>query len=288
MIKDYFKQKLVGRPTLYKIVASIYRSLQPYRIYTGYKNEKIKKRCYLAFENGEKILTTCFGGINVKFEAISPKNYWHLVIGSQHEDKFAEDLFNKCIFEGMVILDIGGHTGMYTVPFAIAVGNTGKVYVVEPEKKGFEAIQRNIQLNVLDNVIPLNMVVSDEKGIVDFYTRPDKDTHSLFQETTAPSPLGIQDTIQIEASSIDEMVKDNIIQSPDFVKIDTEGAELKILDGMKNSAKHIKHILVEIHDDALELDGIINPYEAVEQKLQLLGFNDHRYLDEIHILASKV
>ena len=131
------------------------------------------------------------------------------------------------------------------------------------------------------------MAVSDKKGVIDFYIRPDKDTHSIFKKTRSPSPLGIQDTIQIETSTIDDMVKDKIIQQPDFVKIDTEGAELKILDGMKESAKHIKHVLVEIHAPALELEGIVNPKKEVEQKLKLLGFNDNCYLDEIHILASK-
>lgn len=287
MIKDYFIKKLDDSPTLYKIAKSIYRLLTPYKMYKNYKNEKIRKEYYQAFEKGEKIVTGSFGGINVKYEAFSPKNYWHLSIG-RDEDDFAITLFNEYISDGMVILDIGGHAGMYTVPFAIAVGNTGKVYVVEPEKQGFETIQRNIQLNELGNVIPLNMAVSNEKSIVEFYIRPDKDTHSLFQETTAPSPLGIQNVIQIKTSTIDDMVKDNIIEQPDFVKIDTEGAELKILDGINNSAENIMHILVEIHEIELKLNGIVNPKKTVEQKLQLLGFNNHRYLDGHHLLASKI
>ncbi|MBN1164135.1 MAG: FkbM family methyltransferase [Candidatus Krumholzibacteriota bacterium] len=281
MFKDYLKRKLVRYSAIYKGAQFVNK------LWYTYEGYRTRKKCYLAYEKGERIIAKFFGGINVKYEAISPKNYWHLVIGSQHEDKFSEDLFNNYIDEGMVILDIGGHTGMYTVPLAIAVGHAGREYVIELDKKGFEAIQRNMQLNELDNVIPLKMVVPDGKGIVDFYIRPDKDTHSIFEATAAPSPLGMQETIQVEASTVDDMVKENIIQQPDFVKIDTEGAELKILNGMKNTVKYIKHILVEIHPKALKLDGILNPKEAIENKLQILGFNKRLYLDEKHILASR-
>ena len=54
-----------------------------------------------------------------------------------------------------------------------------------------------------------------------------------------------------------------------------------------DARKKIKQMLVEIHNSALKLDGIENPEEAVEQKLQLLGFNNIQYLDDSHILASK-
>jgi FkbM family methyltransferase len=224
--------------------------------------------------------------MQVTYEAISPKNYWHLAMGSQQEDKFMERVF-ETITEGDVILDIGAHVGMYAVPFAKKTGKNGKVYAFEPESKGFDAIKRNAILNSLKNIIPLNMAISDREGDINFYVRPDKDTHSIFEKTLAPSPLGIQETIAIKTMSVDHMVEAGVVLEPNFVKIDVEGAELKVLDGMSHTSKRIKHILVEIHERALSLEGIQNPKEEVELRLKTLGFTKIEYLDDIHVMASK-
>ena len=83
------------------------------------------------------------------------------------------------------------------------------------------------------------------------------------------------------------MLENGVITQPHFVKIDTEGAELKILNGMKSAAKKIKHIVVEIHKPALGLEGIQNPEEEVELRLKELGFTKLEYLSDIHVMASK-
>jgi len=264
MIKDNLKRKLKKHPLAYSIIRCIYSFIRFDIKWQNYQNNKFIKKCYSEFESGQKILERTYGKIKVCYEAISPKNYWHLAISSQWEDKFMNFLFEEIVKEGYIILDIGAHTGMYSIPFAKAVGPNGKVYAFEPESKGFAAIRRNIEINSLTCVIPLNIAVSDQEGVINFFVRPDKDTHSIFEKTLAPSPLGIQETMLVKTSSVDHMIENGTITQPDFIKIDTEGAELKILNGMKNAAKRIKHILVEIHEEALLLEGIENPKKEVE------------------------
>ena len=205
--------------------------------------------------------------------------------GEKGQGEFKE--YRVPLDPGMVVLDIGGHTGMWTVPLAKHVGPTGRVYVFEPEVKGSTAIRRNVELNNLENVTVLRMALSDRRGTGLFYVRPDKDTHSLFEETLAPSPLGIQEVHEIEVSTIDEFIERKTIAPPSFVKIDTEGAELKILDGMKRSAQNIASVLVEIHAEALKLQGIEDPHAAAEERLAALGFVNRRYVDAIHVLATR-
>lgn len=270
---------------MYTIIRSINRN-RPDILYKSYKSEKFRRKCYDKFEKGEKFITKSYGKMEVVYEAISPKNYWHLAMGSQQEDKFMERVF-ETITEGNVILDIGAHVGMYAVPFAKKTGRNGKVYAFEPESKGFEAIKRNAILNSLKNIIPLNIAVSDREGDINFYVRPDKDTHSIFEKSLAPSPLGIQENIKVKTMTVDHMIEAGVVLEPDFIKIDVEGAELKVLDGIGNTQKRIRHILVEIHESALSLEGIQNPKEEVELRLQMLGFTKLEYLDSIHVLASR-
>lgn len=285
---DEVRQKLNNYPLLYAIAKFIYHfSLFLPSLWQRYKTEKFQKKCYAEFETKGKILFKSYGKINVCYEAISPKNYWHLAMGSQYEDKFMHTIFEKCIKKGDIVLDIGAHTGMYSIPFGKAVGTAGKVFAFEPESKGYNAIKRNAELNSLTNIVPINIAVSDREGTIDFFVRPDKDTHSIFEKTDVPSPLGIQEKISVKTASVDSLIERGVILSPALVKIDVEGAELVVLDGMVKSAKQIRHILLEIHESALELVGVEDPKSEVEARLKNLGFRKLQYLDRYHLLASK-
>ena len=287
-IKNKIKNLLIKHSPLLVLARPIYRLFRPDLFWKEHEDEKFRKYCYKKFENGEKILSKSYGKIKVFYEAISPKNYWHLAIGSQHEDRFMDWIFENLIRAGDIVLDIGAHTGMWSIPLAKIVGDSGHVYAFEPEDLGYNAIRRNTKINLLNNITVINMAVTDKEGTTSFYIRPDKDTHSVFEKTTAPSPLGVQRKIIINTSSVDKMIENGIIKQPDFVKIDVEGAELMVLNGMKIAARKIRHVLVELHEPTLlKLLGIKNPKSTVERNLKDLGFTTLKYLDDIHVLASK-
>ena len=74
---------------------------------------------------------------------------------------------------------------------------------------------------------------------------------------------------------------------PNFIKIDTEGAEIKVLDGIKKIYDNLHLILVEIHKPALKLENILNPEIVIEKKLKKIGFTKFEYIGNSHLLASK-
>tara|TARA_B100001741_G_C16553301_1_gene600679 strand:+ start:4411 stop:5289 length:879 start_codon:yes stop_codon:yes gene_type:complete len=285
--KLYLKKKLRKILFLYKIFLFIYKIINyPKNFLIRKKNMLIKRKSFEEFEKNNGLLKINYAGHNLIFKAFSPINYFHLKIGSQHENIFFEKLFKK-IEEGMIVYDIGGHVGMYSLPFAKSVGPKGKVVVFEPEKKGLDSIQENLKLNKVHNVKLYPFAISNKSSKSDFYIRPDKDTHSLFQETLAPSKTDKQKKVNIQTYTIDDLIEKKIAPVPNFIKIDTEGAELKILDGLKKNYNTLKYIFIEIHPDALGLENIFNPEEEVEEKLKNLGFDHIEYLDKIHILAKK-
>ena len=284
---ESLKRTLRRHPPTYSVGRAIYSWLRADLRWRRYRKDAFRRRCYAKFEAGETVLDRVYGDIKVSYAAISPKNYYHLSMGSQHEDRFMPVLFDRYVRKGDVILDIGAHTGMYSIPFAKAVGESGKVYAFEPETEGYNAIARNAELNSLSNVEAMNLAVTDRDGTIDFFIRPDKDTHSIFEETSAPSPLGIQHTVAVEASSVDSLLERQVILQPDFVKIDVEGAELRVFDGMNRAAAGVRHVLLEVHHGALGSQGLDDPGGEVERKLRDLGFSDLGYLDRHHILASK-
>ena len=105
--KENLEQKLSDYPLLYAVAKFIYiASVSPPRLWKSYRQERFRKKCYAKFESGKTILSKSYGKIKVRYEAISPQNYWHLAIGSQYEDKFMHIIFEKCTREGDIVLDI--------------------------------------------------------------------------------------------------------------------------------------------------------------------------------------
>ena len=64
--------------------------------------------------------------------------------------------------EGDIVVDVGAHVGHYTLISSKRVGQNGKVVAIEADPDNFEMLNRNIKLNGLTNVIPLNYAVYSE------------------------------------------------------------------------------------------------------------------------------
>lgn len=46
--------------------------------------------------------------------------------------------------------------------------------------------------------------------------------------------------------TVDSLIKENNLPYPDFVKIDTQGSEIDVLNGMTECLKHVQHLIVEL------------------------------------------
>ena len=83
-------------------------------------------------------------------------------------------------------------------------------------------------------------------------------------------------TIQVPATSIDEYVAEHSL-NPNFVKIDTEGAEYEILQGMEATLNRCKPILsVEVGDRSIE--GVPSSRRLVSF-LQEKGYQAYEYVE---------
>jgi len=65
-------------------------------------------------------------------------------------------------------IDIGANIGRYSIMLGRKY-NSMKIVSIEASKETFEILKKNIKLNNLKNVIPLNMAISDKRGISNFY-----------------------------------------------------------------------------------------------------------------------
>lgn len=165
------------------------------------------------------------------------------VIGSNSEIEFTEEIIKE-LKSGDVYFDIGSCIGFTAIS---AAKNSGcKVYAFEPDSELFQHLQHNVSLNAVVEQVKINQwAVSDVDGTMDFYTSG--------ANGASPSLAQTQDQknkIIVKTYRIDTAIELGLLEAPDVVKIDIEGAELMALMGMSStlmSSHAPRTIYIETH-----------------------------------------
>lgn len=184
--------------------------------------------------------------------------YW---LGSYEMNKRLA--FEKMIQPGYVVYDIGANVGYFTLLAAVLTGEKGQVYAFEPLPRNVEFLKKHISLNNLSNVEVIQAAVSDRSGEALFE----------FGASTAMGHLSETGDLRIKLVSLDRMIANGDLITPDVIKIDVEGAEYDVLRGAKN--------LIETSHPILFLDT--HQRDAHQNTLQFL--RDHKY--QIKVIDGK-
>jgi len=147
---------------------------------------------------------------------------------------------------GDIVFDIGAYVGDTALWFSKAVGPQGRVYAFEPEPNNFEKLKANLERNKVTNVIPLQLALSENEGEMQIASGGGS---SAITETA--------DGASVEVTTVDKFVEANKLPRVDFIKMDVEGHELKVLAGARETIKTVKPSLAlsAYHrgDDLIEL-----------------------------------
>ena len=159
----------------------------------------------------------------------------------------------------LTILDIGANIGLFSLNI-IAELSQAKIYSFEPGPHQFNLFQKTISNNKLLNTIELsNIALSNKSGIVSFATHDSKDVSGDgFIDT---GRAGKSTIIEVQTTTLDKWWKEKKCPIIDFIKIDTEGAELLILEGGIDLIKSSHPIIfLEIFEGNL----VNYPYKAID------------------------
>lgn len=157
---------------------------------------------------------------------------------------------------GDVFMDVGANIGIYTIAAAHRVGPQGKVYAFEPHKVNALTLMRNVQLSKLTDRIALFFSPLSNKATVlhfNYASLTSGSSGSQFGHAKVAGKDQVFEPVAREmAMSVvaDDLVEHGVIQSPSLVKIDVDGNELMILQGMRallSGKNKPRSILVEIN-----------------------------------------
>lgn len=169
------------------------------------------------------------------------------------------DLFTHFIDTGAIVLDIGANIGAHTVPLAQLVGAAGVVVAFEPQPTLHKILCANLVLNSVPNVLTYAMALGSCEGeclipILD-YSQPNNFGGigmDMVQEGEAV-PLTTLDSFQLERV--------------DFIKLDVEGFESKVLEGAAETIARCRPIMYIENDRADKSEELIQRLFDMDYRL---------------------
>jgi FkbM family methyltransferase len=136
-------------------------------------------------------------------------------------DRPESDLMRAYVPSGGICFDIGAQAGYHTLYASTLVGETGRVYAFEPAPANVVSIMENMALNRVKNVTIFQVAVSDFDGT----------SHFDCSNSPVSGRLTESGTLSVHTISLDHEVESGALPEPDYIKIDAEGSELKVLRG---------------------------------------------------------
>jgi FkbM family methyltransferase len=137
--------------------------------------------------------------------------------------------------KGFHVVDIGAFRGWYTLISALIAGSNGFVYSFEPEPGNFEVLHKVVSVCGLKNIKISRLAINDKSGFEFLYLSEHPSMHSLIQKKHCMK-------IAVPCMKLDDIVKLEKIKKLDLIKVDVEGAELKVLRGGENTIRSYEPI----------------------------------------------
>jgi FkbM family methyltransferase len=195
--------------------------------------------------------------------SIADKYGWDYAI--YHEIYNLRDYYNnreKRINEGDIVVDLGANIGIFS-RWAYSEG-AGKIISFEPNKRYYELLK----LNTSNNIITFNAAVSNQIGTIKIFDSSHLGGSNIFG--TSDDNEGYE----VRTYTLDYLFESNLIDKIDFLKIDVEGAEHLVFDGISdNNLLKVGTIAMEYHNSHFNYDETLR--DNLILRLNRLGFNSY-------------
>ncbi len=133
-------------------------------------------------------------------------------------------------FKGMKVLDIGANIGYYTALLSQEVGDDGLILALEPDIESYKYLSQSINYLKNKNVLSFPIAASNHKQKAPLYlSKANRGDNRLYQNNQK------RDSIMVDCLTIDELSKQNKIESFDIIKIDVQGYEPQVFQGMQDT-----------------------------------------------------
>lgn len=177
-----------------------------------------------------------------------------------------------------VVFEVGAFDGRDCLTYA-DLFRRAKIHAFEPVPESFEKVRSKAQ--VCDRITPYNCALADYSGSATFHLSNWIDASSLLRPVRTGSSFDAyqesKKSITVPVDTLDEVCSRGGISQIDLLKMDAQGAELKILSGATRmlSESRVRMVFTEVHflqsyDGAARFDQLMN-------RLVESGFRFHSF-----------
>jgi FkbM family methyltransferase len=153
---------------------------------------------------------------------------------------------------GMTTLDIGANIGWFTLLMAASVGATGRVVAFEPSPRERAVLNANVRRNGFAWVTIRAEALLETRSTASLHIADP--VHSGQNTLGSFIYEGVRSvaTVAVDAAPLDDLVEELHLDGLDFIKVDVEGAELRVLRGALATLRRYRPVLLlEVQEASL-------------------------------------
>jgi FkbM family methyltransferase len=179
---------------------------------------------------------------------------------------------------GTIAIDTGAHVGLFTIPLARAVGTEGVVWAIEPLPENVRRLRANLRTNGLHNVTVIASAASDADGQLAFELAGDSAYGSTREVLQG---WGTAEVVQVSAVRLDTEWRRHGMPRVSVIKIDVEGAELRVLRGAENLLRVLRpQLLIEVSnpDELEQIVRYLSSFDYERRETPRFAAHNHLFL----------
>lgn len=201
----------------------------------------------------------------------------------------------------LILFDVGANVGQYSTALRQCFQDSATIYAFEPSAEAFAQYKENVPIGSHTHVYPFGF--GDREETVDlYYSHSGAPVATVYRQKTELDRYQRQEHETVTLRTLDQFSAENQISRIDFLKVDVEGHELKVLEGARSllEADAIQYIQFETSDGTMDartylrdffdlLGSRYRIYRVVRDGLLLLPSYSSRYelfLDAVNYLAE--
>lgn len=142
---------------------------------------------------------------------------------------------------GRVFYDVGANVGFFGLIAARIVGGDGAVYAFEPLPHIAAETRANAERNGLGNLQVLEVAAGDREGTASLIVTRHPGGATLSRADVGDDAVG---EVAVRTVRLDDLVVAGTIRPPDTVKIDVEGVEMEVIDGLRRTIAGHRPVIV--------------------------------------------
>lgn len=175
---------------------------------------------------------------------------------------------------GMNVVDVGANIGLYSIVACQRVTPAGTVWAFEPSPESFVRLRKNLALNGCGSVQAYRMALSDRPDTT-MQLKCDRgfgDAYRYLVTASTEGAIAGEELESVPVTTLDRWASTEGMPRIDFIKVDIEGGEVRMLRGAEEVLRANRRVVVFFESEADWCRRAGSRQEDAFKFLESLGF----------------